>query len=139
MLLVVVMLLGISTVSESTTSLEGAVLDNGRILVPLRTIFEELGATVKWDNKTKTVTATKQGREVSLKIGSKTTKINGNNVTIDVPAKIKDGRTLVPVSFVSEALGAKVQWDGKNRRAIIKDEGKTIYVYVMKNTSVALI
>ena len=81
------------------------IIENGRTLVPLRGIFEALKAEVKWDDATKTVTATKGDTKVMLVIGNTLAKINDKEITLDVAAKIVDGRTLVPVRFVSEALG----------------------------------
>ena len=81
-----------------------------RTLVPLRAIFEKLGATVEWDQATQTATATKGADEVRITIDSTTAYVNGQAQTLDAPAMAIDGRTLVPVRFVSEALQADVQW-----------------------------
>jgi hypothetical protein len=95
------------------------VIEQGRILVPLRVIFEALGANVNWDDRTRTVTATNGGTGVKLIIGGQAYK-NNQPVTLDVPAKIIGGRTLVPLRFVSEALGAKVDWDTETQVATIR-------------------
>jgi hypothetical protein len=95
------------------------VIEQGRTLVPLRVIFEALGANVNWDGRTRTVTATKDGTEIKLIIGGRAYK-NNQPVALDVPAKIVNGRTLVPLRFVSEALGAKVNWDAKTQVATIR-------------------
>lgn len=81
-----------------------------RTLVPLRAIFEKLGATVEWDQATQTATATKGTDMVQITIDSTTAYVNDQAETLDVPAMAIDGRTLVPVRFVSEALQADVQW-----------------------------
>ena len=81
-----------------------------RTLVPLRAIFEKLGATVEWDQATQTATATKGTDVVQITIDSTTAYVNGQAQTLDVPAMAIDGRTLVPVRFVSESLQADVQW-----------------------------
>jgi uncharacterized protein YgiM (DUF1202 family) len=91
------------------------ILVNGCTLVPLREIFENLGATVTWDNSSQTVTATKVATTITLKIGSLTSTINGQVQSLDVPAQIVNGRILVPLRFVGEALGGKASWDGDNR------------------------
>lgn len=91
-------------------------IENGRTLVPMRKIFEELGATITWDDASQTVTATKGNTVIKLVIGGKALK-NGSEVTLDVPAKIVEDRTMVPLRFVSEALGAKVGWD-ENTQAV---------------------
>lgn len=86
------------------------VIKNGRTLVPMRTIFEQLGAIVTWDAKTKMVQAIKGYTTIILKIGSNRALVNGQEVTLDVPAEISKGRTLVPIRFISESLGAQVSW-----------------------------
>lgn len=116
------------TTYAETVNLEGGELVNNRTLVPLRSIFEELGASVSWNQETKTVTAAKDNKEVWLQIGSKITEVDGKVVTIDVPAQVKNGRTLVPLRFVSEAMGASVRWDGNNNIATIIQGKKMINV-----------
>lgn len=95
------------------------VLENGRTLVPLRAIFEALGAKVDWDQNTQTVTASKGDINISLQIGSANMNVNGENKVLDVPAKIAGGRTLVPVRAISEAFGCDVNWDGATKTVII--------------------
>lgn len=86
-------------------------IDNGRTLVPLRAIFEAMGATVQWDQDTQTATAIKGNTKVVLRIGSVSPTINGKVVSLDVPAKIINGRTLAPLRFVGEAFGGTVDWN----------------------------
>lgn len=81
-----------------------------RTMVPLRAIFESLDATVTWDQSTQTATAIKGTYEVKITLDSTTAYVNGQPQTLDVPATAIDGRTLVPVRFVSEALNADVEW-----------------------------
>ncbi len=90
-----------------------AISENGNTLVPLRGIFEALGAEVTWNNSTSTIDATKGSINIWLEIGSKVTKVNGKAVIIAAPARIVNGSTLVPLRFISEALGAEVLWDGR--------------------------
>jgi hypothetical protein len=87
--------------------------------VPLRVIFENLGATVDWDGVTSTVTATQGSNILKLTIGKSIAYKNGATVELDVPAKVINGRTLVPVRFVSEAMGANVRWDAEKDEVII--------------------
>lgn len=96
-----------------------AIIQNGRTLVPVRGVFESLGATVDWEAETETVTGEKGNTNVKLQIGSNIAVVNGKNITLDVAANILNGRTLVPLRFVSEALGAKVGWDGSTYTATI--------------------
>lgn len=83
---------------------------DGRVIVPMRSIFEALGATVTWDGESNKVTATKDNNTIVLQIGSKLAKVNDQTKELDVAPVIKDGRTLVPVRFISESFGAKINW-----------------------------
>ncbi|WP_241745279.1 copper amine oxidase N-terminal domain-containing protein [Lysinibacillus sphaericus] len=91
----------------------------GRVMLPLRAIFEALGANVNWDSRSQTVTGYKGDTTVVLKMKSKVATIDGQSVTLDVPAQILRGRTMVPVRFVSEALGQEVDWNSKNQTVTI--------------------
>lgn len=92
---------------------------DGRTLVPLRKIFEELDMVVDWDGDTQTVSADKLGVSVKLTIGETTAYRNSVANEIDVPAMIIDERTLVPARLVSEYAGADVRWDGDTRTVYI--------------------
>ncbi|HPU42340.1 MAG TPA: stalk domain-containing protein [Acetivibrio clariflavus] len=91
----------------------------GRTMVPLRAIFEALDAQVEWDGVTRTVTGYRKDTVVSLVVDSKIATLNGKKVELDVPAIVVSGRTLVPVRFISESLGAKVTWDARLRKVEI--------------------
>jgi hypothetical protein len=91
------------------------VVAGGRMLVPLRGVFEHLGATVLWNPATNVVTAQRGDTQVQLVIGGRQASVNGRVVLLDVPATIVRGRTLVPLRFVSEAMGAYVDWDNATR------------------------
>lgn len=84
----------------------------GRTLVPLRAIFEQLGVNTQWDAKTKTVKAAKGKKKMWLKIGERHANVDGKSLQLDQEARIVNGRTLVPLRFVSESLGAQVNWNG---------------------------
>ena len=98
---------------------QNPIIENGRTLVPLRAIFETLGATVDWDGATQTVTATKDSTKISLAIDNTLASKNGENISLDVPAKIVNGRTLVPVRFIADCFGVRVDWDGNTRKVIL--------------------
>ncbi|OPZ92173.1 MAG: hypothetical protein BWY74_01713 [Firmicutes bacterium ADurb.Bin419] len=98
------------------------VIQDGRTLVPLRAIFEAMDATVTWDAETRTVTSIKIDTTIVLKIGNNVMTKNGSDITLDVPAQILNGRTLVPARAVAESFGAKVDWDAKTRTVIITQE-----------------
>lgn len=105
------------------------VIDQGRVLVPMRAIFEALGAEIVWDTLTQTVTATKGETTVSLTVGSRLVSLNGSPGFLDVPAKITNGRTLVPLRFVSDAFDAQVSWDGTTRTVTITSAMEDIEVH----------
>ena len=94
---------------------------NGRATVPMRTIFEAMGAKVKWNNDTKTVTAASADNsiEVVLTIGSTSPTINGETVTIDQPGYIENSKTMAPLRFVCEAFGGNVEWHDADKTAVV--------------------
>jgi len=92
---------------------------DGRVLVPLRGVFEEMGANVDWDRMSRTITASANGRDIKLKVGSHTGWVDGQRVQLDVPAQIIGGNTMVPIRFLSESLGADVRWDERDRLVLI--------------------
>ena len=89
--------------------------ENGRVLVPMRAIFEAIDASVLWDGGAETATAKKGSREVKITKNSTTAYIDGAPYTLDVPAKIINGRFVVPVRFISEAFDCKVEWIGESQ------------------------
>ncbi len=95
---------------------------NDRTMVPMRKIFELFGATINWDQNTKTVTSTKGGIAVSLTIDNPNMNVNGNVVTLDTPACIVDNRTLVPVRAIAEAFQTEVGWDENSKTVFIESE-----------------
>lgn len=101
------------------------IAENGRTLVPMRTIFESLNAIVEWDGEAQSVTAKKHSTEIKLTLGSNIAEINGEKHKLDVPAKAENGRTLVPARFVAEALKCDVKWNSDTNTVIIKN-GKQI-------------
>jgi len=105
-------------------------IEEGRTLVPLRALFEALGAQVQWNGETQTVTAVKGDVTVRLTVGSNVAYVNDRPVTLDVPAKIVRGRTLVPVRFVSETLGAQVAWDAATRLVSVTTPAGEVKVQV---------
>ncbi|GIO44133.1 C40 family peptidase [Paenibacillus apis] len=84
---------------------------DGSVLVPMRSLFEAQGAKLSWDGTTKTVTAEKANTKLIYRIGDSTADLNGQAMQLAVPGRIADGYTLVPLRFVSESLGSKVDWD----------------------------
>lgn len=85
---------------------------NDTTMVPMRVIFEALGADVNYDSDSQKITATKGDIVVELMLGEKSAKKNGENIALDAAAVTKNGNTMVPLRFVAEALQAQVDWNG---------------------------
>src|SRR5690606_11868558 len=98
--------------------------DNGRTQVPVRFVSEALGAEVGWEGSTKTVTISQGDKEIKIVIGKKDYTINGEKNLMDTEALLKEDRTFVPVSFVSEGFGARVDWDSAVRTVYIDTREK---------------
>lgn len=99
------------------------VVEQGRILVPVRNICAALGAEVQWDGTTQTVTVTKERTSLCFTAGAGTVYRNWDRVHLEVAPRIVKGRTFVPLRFVVEALGAAVDWDGVTRTATVAAAG----------------
>lgn len=93
-----------------------AYIKNGTTLVPMKPIFVSLGATLTYDNVTKKVTAYKDNKKIVIVIGNKKAYVDSDGVTTTInlshAAEIYKGTTMVPLRFVSEALGANITFDG---------------------------
>ena len=83
---------------------------------------------VHWDNANRRVIAEKSSSLIELPVGSSTAKVNGQPVELDVPATIRQGRTLVPLRFFSQAFGAAVHWDNASRTVTISTGPRTAYI-----------
>jgi hypothetical protein len=88
-------------------------------LIPIRGVSEALGADVTWDASNQKVDITKDGHTVTLTIGSDTAVSDGEEITLDADAEIRNDRTLVPLRFVMESFDADVEWDGDTRTVFI--------------------
>ena len=105
------------------TSVE-PIVRNGSTLVPMRDIFEALGATVVWNARTQAIKAQKGSTDIWLQIGNRTARVNGDEkFLVQVPILYQQS-TLVPLRFVSEALGAEVNWNAARRVVRINTDGR---------------
>ncbi len=118
---------GVLCADDVIVILDGAKLEfdvpaqiiNDRTFVPLRVIFEAMGAEVEWDGDARKVSAVKGDTTVEMTIDSTVMSVNSQEITLDVPPQIVDDRTLVPARAVAESFGAEVEWDGDTRTVII--------------------
>lgn len=90
-------------------------IENDRVLVPMRKIFEELGAEIEWDEETQTVTATIGDTVITLQIGKNEITKNGVTTEIDTETQLVNDRTLVPLRAVSESFGNTVTWNAETK------------------------
>ena len=84
---------------------------NGTVLIPIRGIFEEQGAQLSWNNSEKTVTAVKGNTTLTYHIGERSATINNQQMDLTAPGKITKGNAMIPLRFITEALGNRVTWD----------------------------
>ncbi|MCP3778596.1 MULTISPECIES: copper amine oxidase N-terminal domain-containing protein [Paenibacillus] len=98
---------------------------NGTTLVPFRTASEALDAKVSWDPKEKAVTVTRNGVSVKLFVNSPKAYINGQPYSIEQPASIVDGTTMVPVRVIGEALGTNVKWEPESQSVVVYEQPTT--------------
>ncbi len=98
---------------------------NDRTMVPMRAIFEKLGAEVSWYDETDTAIGIRNGVRVSVSIGSNIATVSGKAVELDQSAVLVQDRTLVPLRFISEAYGANVDWDENTSTVTITAQPQT--------------
>lgn len=103
---------------EALVSENPVVLENDRTLVPLRAIFETVNQEVYWNAEDKSITS----GVIWLQIDNAVATVNGENVTLDVPAKLINDVTYVPLRFIAESLDKEVLWDGVQFRVDINDK-----------------
>ena len=96
------------------------VIESGSTLVPMRFLFEQMGADVEWNQETQTATATLDNTAVTFAIDDTNAEVNNTPATMDVPARLINGKTMVPLRFLSEEMGFEVAWDAESRTAIIE-------------------
>ncbi|MCR8656912.1 copper amine oxidase N-terminal domain-containing protein [Paenibacillus endoradicis] len=133
---------------EITVSIDGRFVSfdvppqmiNGRVMVPLRPIFEGLGAKVEWNDKTQTVTGNKGSISVVLILNEKKATVNGKTIALDAPSAQIKGRTFVPARFVAESLGADVKWNDTKQQVIITTGAEIVtldnYFFVYNSSKV---
>ena len=98
------------------------VIKGGRTLIPVRAITEGFGANVEWNTETQQVTITKGEKVIILIIGSDTAVVNGEEIQIDSKSEILNGRTVVPLRFIIENFGLKVEWDDETETIEIEED-----------------
>lgn len=85
-----------------------------RTFVPIRALFEEMGAEVNWDEETNTATVTQNDQTITFQMDNTAATVNGEVKEMDVPARMINDRIMIPLRFLSENLGYQVDWDDEN-------------------------
>lgn len=116
---------GVTAIYPGEPNVTAYAHDN-RTFVPVRFVAERLGAEVGWENDTQTAVITKGGHTIRMKVGELTYTLDGVEKKLDVPAEFtpsvnNEFRTMVPVRFVTEALGYQVEWDQARNLAVVID------------------
>lgn len=122
----------VSSDSDITVNLDGKSVSfdvapqiiNDRTMVPMRAIFEAMGADVEWDEASRTITSVKADTTIKMTIDDDKMYVNDNEITLDSSPVIIDDRTLVPVRAIAEAFGAAVEWDGDTKTVDIASDGE---------------
>lgn len=116
------------------------VIESGRVLIPLRGVFERMGYSVEWISSAKTAVLENIDKSISLKAGDTTIYVNGSGSAMDVPARIIGGSMYIPLRAVGEASGASVNWDSETKTAYItwtrdtvRDGGIDVYLSIRGN------
>ncbi|MCX7749937.1 MAG: stalk domain-containing protein [Clostridia bacterium] len=97
------------------------VVISGRTLLPIRSLIEQLEGTVAWDSYLEKVTIELNEKKIELWIGERKALIDGNEAALDVAPQVINGRTMLPLRFISETLGYKVNWDNNTKQVTITD------------------
>ena len=121
---------------------QAPIIKNSRVLVPLRVIAENLGASVAYEAGEKRVNIKKGDISMTLVIGDDTIWYSdmekSGPVLIDVPAEIQNGRTMVPLRAVAELFDMNVKWDGKKRAVYIDNQTENQYTITLKNAGLKI-
>lgn len=103
------------------------IMENNRVLVPLRVVAESLGCTVEWESATQNVTIINETRKITLSIGNSRAYLTdigiSSEIQLDAAPKIVNGRTMVPIRFVAESLDCQVYWNGAESKVLIAAVG----------------
>ncbi|PRO66116.1 hypothetical protein C6I21_07270 [Alkalicoccus urumqiensis] len=114
--------------AAASVQLDEGIIRDSRTLLPLRSIFEALDADVHYEAADKSITATSGKDTIYLKIGSKTARKNSQTIQLDTAPLIQNSRTYVPGRFISESLGASVDWNNTTKTMEIRHNGNVFTV-----------
>ena len=101
---------------------QAPVVEQDRVLVPMRKIFEAMEAKVEWQQEDKTVFAEKNGRKVKLQIGIAILEKDGEQIELDCLPQLVNDNTMIPIRAVAEALDANVVWNEASKAVVIEEK-----------------
>lgn len=102
----------------------------GRTMLPIRAVVEEMGGSTAWNNDTKEVIIAYENTSIVLTINSNTAVVNGSSTLLDAAPVIIDGRTFIPVRFVAECLGFDIDWEPVTQRVTISKKTVASHVQI---------
>ncbi|MDK8179696.1 N-acetylmuramoyl-L-alanine amidase family protein [Paenibacillus sp. UMB4589-SE434] len=107
---------------------EPVIMVSNSVMIPIRVVSEELGYKVDWNQKARTISIKNGTSTILLTVDKNTASINGKTTQLDVAPMVKNGSTLVPLRFVGESLGLKVDWDNESKSVYLftSDEGSVV-------------
>lgn len=113
----------VTVYSNGNLVADKGIIVEGRTLVPVRGVFEYMGYDVQWDNDTKTATLTNGKKEtvITFTNGNDTFTVNNTIITPEVPQQIIDGKFMLPLRAIGEAVNAKVGWNNDTKTATINE------------------
>ncbi|MGC8943049.1 MAG: stalk domain-containing protein [Caldisericia bacterium] len=109
-------------IDPSNTKVSPFIVPPGRTVVPIRFISETFGAEVNWEGDTKTIRIYLKSKNIriTLQVGNKLARVNDKIITLDAAPLIKEGRTFVPLRFISESFGAEIKWFSQEKKIVIE-------------------
>lgn len=124
---------------QPLVSSSAPIIENDRVLVPMRSIMESLGYEIVWDGATRSVTGTKDGTEIFLSVDYSVAIVNGEYVSLDAYPKIIDGTTYVPLRFLSDHSGAELIWSSANRSVSIYTDAIEISASIAETSAESVV
>ncbi|MGG3279099.1 copper amine oxidase N-terminal domain-containing protein [Paenibacillus solani] len=118
--------------AAETGVIENGVLKNNRVLIPIRSVSENMGIDVKWNQSQKTAQLIKGENVITLAVQFSRALVNQDRVDFDTPVELIHNTTYVPLRFVSQTMGADVKWDQKVKEATVILDGKQVVVKLME-------
>lgn len=99
---------------------------NGKVMVPLRVVGEQLGYQFKWEPQTYRISIQKNSMDMSMYVGRTSADVNGKTISLDTPPVLHGNSTMVPLRFVGEQMGLKVDWNNKNKSVNLSQKALTL-------------